>query len=376
MLGLGAGGGVEAADGVEVFSPVAGGDDFLLDHGELEGIAGEGGFEIGFEAASHAFEHEQVGGGRVGVNLVGNVPEVDQGGGAAGIDGEEAALLDEGLEERIDGLEARKERLDLINGHIIEGGEAVGGEDDAGAPLSEQAAEGHDAEDEIGPRIVAEKEHLAVAGGAGGSGGEEGIGKGVEVVDEPGAPAAQVMADLEEVRGFMGEHAGGGASAQVEDVAGEDALHGEKKALARIGVRIQLGHDAGIQREGGIVFPGLGFPEGIGKAVGDELILPELVEHKQIEGVDTARIGTDGVKQGDEFGPAGVDASGGAGPIILQGEPEDGFEMMFEVIEPVLAVLVIDVHVLGGTGDVGGGMGQEGEGGHGVLGSEGENGDR
>ena len=258
---------------------MAGGDDLFLDHAEFDGVHFEGCFKVAFEGSAHAFEDDEIGVLGGVVDGLGDLAEVDEGGGAARVEGGEAVGLDELVEGGIEGLEAGEELDEFVVGDVVEGGEVVGGDEDACAALGEEAAEGQDAEDEIGAGVVGEEEGLFVGGAV-----EEAVGHGVVVVDEPGAFAAEVVADLDEVGGGVGEHFGGGAGAQVEDVAGEDAFGGEEEGFIFGTVGIEFGDDFGIEGEHGGVFAGLHFFKGVGDAVGDELLLAH-----EVEGVEVKR---------------------------------------------------------------------------------------
>jgi hypothetical protein len=57
-VGASASGTAEAADHVVDLPADAGGDGVVFEHGEVEGVAGELGVEVRFDAAAHAFEDD------------------------------------------------------------------------------------------------------------------------------------------------------------------------------------------------------------------------------------------------------------------------------------------------------------------------------
>src|SRR5260221_1368704 len=78
--------GAEAADNVVEFAAYAGGDGLVFEHGEVEGVAGEGGIQVGFYASAHAFEDDQVGVVGGGVQVFADLREIDEGFASAGAD--------------------------------------------------------------------------------------------------------------------------------------------------------------------------------------------------------------------------------------------------------------------------------------------------
>ncbi len=82
--------GGETADEVEDFAADAAGDGGVFEHGDAEGVGFEGGVEVAFDAAAHAFEDDQVGVFGGSVETVRNAGEVDE--GLAGSGGNEGDL--------------------------------------------------------------------------------------------------------------------------------------------------------------------------------------------------------------------------------------------------------------------------------------------
>ncbi len=200
------------------------GDDFVFEHGEVEGVAGEAGGEVGFYAAAHAFEDDEVGVGGGGVEFIGDLGEVDEGFAGAGgdeVDGE-AGEGGFGLED------AGPPSSDIVDGHVVEGGALVGGENNVGAAAGEVADHGERAQNEIGAGVIDEEDGFAVERAAEDAGGE-----GVEVVDEPGA-MGETFAGGEEIRAGVEESVGGGFGAHIEDVAGENAFDDGAELLVAV----------------------------------------------------------------------------------------------------------------------------------------------
>src|SRR2546430_1106323 len=137
--------GAEAADQVEDGSVDALGDGGVFEHGDVEGVDSEGGVEVAFDAAAHAFEDDEVGVGGGGVEIIGDGGEVDEGFAGAGGDDVDWKIGEGGL-----GLEdSWPPDFRVVDGHVVEAGAFVGGEDDTGAAMGEETHEGESAEEEV-----------------------------------------------------------------------------------------------------------------------------------------------------------------------------------------------------------------------------------
>ncbi len=137
------------------------------------------------------------------------------------------------------------------------------------------------------------------------------------------------------------------AAPRVKNVAGKDAFERGEQRGARIGGAIEFADDLGINPQAEIIFAGLGFFEGVGQRVGDEDVLADAIQHEQIEAREALGIVADAVQRGEEITGAVADARRGFGAVLIQGQAHDGVEVRFKVAQPIVAVLVVDVHVFG-----------------------------
>ncbi len=86
--------------------------------------------------------------------------------------------------------------------------------------------------------------------------------------------------------------------------------------------------------------------------MGDEHILPQSVQDKQIEALKLLRIGPDGAQLADQVGVASRRPWSGLWPIMLDGQLHDRFEVPLEMVHPVVAILNVDQHVFGSAGTI------------------------
>lgn len=156
-----------------------------------------------------------------------------------------------------------------MDGHVIESGLFISGEDDVGAATSQPAGEGQDAEEEVAAGVVNEDDGLVVRCE------EEAVDELVEIVDEPGA-GREAVTDVEEVEAIFAVCLCGCCDAHVEDIACEDALD-DGVDLIRAVQGVKLAADGREELEHLFVFAVLPEGEGVEEpGLAKELVAPDV----------------------------------------------------------------------------------------------------